>query len=586
MVLNIIALLLILAITFFQTTFGLFSGMINVMCTISSVCVAFGFFELLNDFMVRTMGWHPSYTLSASFVLLFVVTLIILRTLADNFIRGNVRFPLYVDWGGAAVCAFVNAQCCVGVMVLALMMLPFGGRVFMFQRYERLEESSEEKFKRNVVWLKPDEFTAGMFKMLSSGSMSGTTAFASVYPNFPDWVALSAYTVQPESLPAPLRDKGDGHKDLKVEKWWEQSTPVASQYREKAPTKMDPDPKYVPMNQAPAAGNKFVAVQVNLTSASADRDKSGVNHRFRPGQFRIVGDESGRSTQHIPKIISGADRIIGGLPRVVEYDSNFSLPFEDTAKLDIYFEVASDFQPRFVEYRRFARTALTTDAQSKEPEPRPLIILTPAQEQMQQQVGQMGFIAMVLDAGEKGDTPFRLAGDVVRTQDVSFSGDQLVSGRIWGRKAELESKSGTNEIKRFKTPDGARLLQVQFRPKSAETLAGGVFNFVAFNINQYYAVDAQGGRHPLIGYYAIIKRNGEEYVEIRMSNPGDADFRQMLDFKNVTRNDLTGPEDAIVGLIFQVAPGKSINKISNQTGAGVEVNPPWNIGAAAPSGGG
>ncbi|MBL8878566.1 MAG: hypothetical protein JNG88_05545 [Phycisphaerales bacterium] len=586
MVLNIIALLLILGITFFQTTFGLFSGMINVMCTISAVCIAFGCFEPLNDLMVRSLGWHPSYTLSASFVLLFVVSLIILRTLADNFIRGNVRFPQAVDFGGAAICAFINAQCCVGVMVLSLMMLPFGGRVFMFQRYERLEESSEEKFKRNSIWLKSDEFTVGLFKMLSSGSMSGSTTFASIYPNFSEWVSLSAYTVQAESLPAPLRDKGDGHKDLKVQKWWEQTAPVAARFREKTPTKMDPDPKYASLNQAPAAGNKFIAVQVDLSSASADRDKSGVHHRFRPGQFRVVGDESGKATQYIPKVISGADRIIGGLPRVVEYDNNFTVPFEDTAKMDIYFEVPNDFQPRFVEYRRFARTNLTPDAQSKEPEPRPLLILTPAQEQIQQQVGQMGFIAMVTEAGERGDTPFRLASEVVRTQDVSINGDQLVSGRLWGRRADIESKGSPTEIRRFKTPDGARLLQVAFRPRSAETLAGNVFNFVAFNINQYYAVDTQGGRHPLIGYYALIKRNGEDYVELRMSNPGDADFRQMLDFKNVTRNDLTGPDEAIVGLIFQVAPGKQINKISNQTGAGVEVNPPWSISAAAPPGGG
>lgn len=580
MVMNIIALLLILAITFFQTTFGLFSGMVNVMCTISSVCVAFGFFEPLNDFMTRSMGWHPSYTLPAAFVLLFVVTLVILRTLADNFIRGNVRFPLYVDWGGAAVCAFVNAQCCVGVMVLALMMLPFGGRVFMYQRHQRVEDykNAEEKFEHHSIWLKPDEFTAGLFSILSSGSMSGSTAFASVYPDFPDWVSLSGYTVQPESLPAPLRDKGDGNKDLKIEKWWEQTTPVAARFREEIPTKMNPDPKYAELSHAPPAGSKLIGVQVDLTRASADRDKSGSNHRFRPGQFRVVGDEGSKPMQYIPKIISGADAIIGGLPRIVEFDSNFSIPVEEETKLDLYFEVPSDFNPHFVEYRRFARASLGAESQSKEPEPRSLIIFTPEQRQMQEQIGQMGFIAMVTDAGEKLDTPFPLAGDVLRTQDVSVNGEQLVSGRFWGRRSELEAKTPTNRVTKFKSPEGARILQVAFRPKHAETIFGSVFNFAAFTLNQYSAMDTQGGKYPLIGYYAIIKRNGEDYVELRISNPGDADFRGMLDFQNVKRGDLTGPDEAILGLIFQVAPGKAINKIVNQTGQGVEVSQPWLMG--------
>ena len=191
MALNLISLLMVLGITFMHSIFGFFSGLINVFCTISAVLITFGFYEPLNDFITLKIALSPAYTEPICFLLLFVVSVIVLRTLADNYIRGNVKLPMPVDVAGAGLCGFINAQLCVGMLVMAVLMLPLGGKVLQYSAWERNEynESDENhpqlaKFERNHLWLRSDEFTAGLMKIISSGSMRGKTTFASVYPDF------------------------------------------------------------------------------------------------------------------------------------------------------------------------------------------------------------------------------------------------------------------------------------------------------------------------------------------------------------------------------------------------------------------
>ena len=84
--------------------------MINVFCSVISVVVAFGFFEVVNGLITGQIGLHPAYTEPACIVGLFLITFIVLRTLADTYLRGNVKLPAIVDFAGGGVCGLINAQ--------------------------------------------------------------------------------------------------------------------------------------------------------------------------------------------------------------------------------------------------------------------------------------------------------------------------------------------------------------------------------------------------------------------------------------------------------------------------------------------
>ena len=91
-------------------------------------------------------------------------------------------------------------------------------------------------------------------------------------------------------------------------------------------------------------------------------------------------------------------------------------------------------------------------------------------------------------------------------------------------------------------------------------------NFVGSITNQYQAVDDTGESYPLVGYYAMLKKGGQDYVEL-VYLPDDPSFRGLLDFKDASvRKDLENQDDAVLGLLFLVPPGKSIVAVSSQGG--------------------
>ena len=191
----------------------------------------------LNIYLVG-QGLHPAYSEPAAFVGLFVVSLALLRYLADTFLRGNVRLPDMADWVGGGLLGFVNAQIAIGVLMIGLLMLPFGGRLMMYSRYSRDAKDRTDqttgfvKFHRSNIgfFLMPDEFTVGLFNLLAGGSLHGGNivdeahperTFKSVYPDFTEWVFWSGNTVQHESSPSVYKDDaGDGfERGLSVESW-------------------------------------------------------------------------------------------------------------------------------------------------------------------------------------------------------------------------------------------------------------------------------------------------------------------------------------------------------------------------------
>lgn len=591
MAFNIVALVLVLAITFMHSVFGFFSGLINVVCTITSVAIALGFFEAVNGYITGSFGLHPGYTEPACLVGLFLVSVIVLRTLADNYIRGNVRVPMVVDWAGAGVCGLINAQLFVGVLALGVLMLPLRNpekaSVIQFARFERNPDERDfdhpefTYFQRKHLWTRSDEFTVALFSLISNGSMKGKTAFASVYPDFTEAVFFSGNTVQPESSPSAYRDKknGDGFdKGLRVESWWEESGPIdEARYRRAVPTPRDKRPKYERTTFQPASGKKLLGVVLRLDRSSADRDKTHALHLFRPTMIRLVGQARGGYQHYVPRVLGNADREIDGRPRIVDLDSNLSLPGSGSPRIHAYFEVDQDFQPSFIEYRRHARTAMDS---AEKLEQRPELRLTLRGGRDRDRAGRSSgrrTFGQVLDrqSGDNPKLPFAMTRRSLQgSGDIRLDGDKLASGRVFGARSRLEHSGDAPKVEEFKVPQGMRLLQVRYEPKEALSLVGDIFKYAA-QLNQYRIIAHNGEQYHLAGYYAIVKRPRGEYIELFYAGgpdePTSVSYNHMLDFKNFERGEVYNQDDTVIGLLFVVPPDTEFTRVENQTGDGGEI---------------
>lgn len=579
MIFNVVVLLLVLAITFLNSIYGLYSGLINVFCAIVAAAAALGFFEPATDLLSGSLGLSPTYSGPVAMVLLYCGVLIVLRLLADMLLRGNVRVPAAVDWGGGAVCGLLIGLISTGVMTLAVLMLPIGDTIMGFQRIQRADSRTADgfvEFQQNRFWLRQDEFVAGLVSQLSGGSLSGSAPLEAAYPDFTEWVSWTGNIVQPESLTAPSRNAkngGDGFENgVRVVAFWKPAGSVKGRYRSEKPTKNNQEPPYKEMEYRPAPGQELIAARLELNPSASDQDEGTPHHRFRPTMIRLVGrTPDGETAQYWPRLLGNVDPKLGSNLRIVDADNNFAVPASGPVTVDAYFEVDEGFEPGFVEYRRFARVAADvdvtklagappSDAQSSAP---PVVATEDSTRR------RRGFMDGVRNpAGDVESLPGEFSLPRIRSfGEVQMSGNKLASGRFFGPLASLRPSGSDQKLTQIALPADQRLAQIPFRPKRAESIVGQVFNFVG-RTNQYFAVDDVGTKHKLMGYWAIVPRDGGEYIEFFLAPPGDPTFRSMLDFKEVKPAELM-QEGAEVGLLFYCPLGARIVDVVNQAGASV-----------------
>src|SRR4051812_6639235 len=122
MVLQILVILFIGGIAFFHYIQGFFSAAISAFLAILSAVVALSFQETLIQGPLAGVApdWMPTLVLFG----LFAVTYVVLRTIFDKLVPGNVRMPPLLEKVGGAVMGVVAAIFAVGICVIGLQQMP------------------------------------------------------------------------------------------------------------------------------------------------------------------------------------------------------------------------------------------------------------------------------------------------------------------------------------------------------------------------------------------------------------------------------------------------------------------------------
>ncbi len=195
MLLQIGSYILLLGIAFYQVTQGLFSALIMAICTIFSALVALNFYEPMADsFAVHT----PAIAEPASLLALFALCLWVLRLGFDLLLRNNVVFGMWGDRIGGGALGLVSGLVIVGMLMLALQMMPWGLSVLGFAPYDRQMQRQSSSL--------PADFTLGLFEMVSDGSLAAGKPFEQVHPNLTLELAAARNQVDPHSRTSAPED--------------------------------------------------------------------------------------------------------------------------------------------------------------------------------------------------------------------------------------------------------------------------------------------------------------------------------------------------------------------------------------------
>lgn len=382
---SLFATVLILAVTFYQGLQGLFSAMINCVLTFLAAALAFGFYEDL--YQAQLIAYQPDHGRAIALVGIFVLSLLALRFIVDGLIKGNQRFPIYVDRAGGGVFGFITAMLIIGVLAVGFQMLPFDSTFLGFSRYTLVDQTTHKevvsavatakmaeehknavfrteiewpsvKAERHNLWLNPDGFTVAAVAYVSRYALAGRQSFADLNPDFLDYL----HHVRDGLGREPLAVLGPGAVSVKEFRYLRDNEPIYRTVKAKNETG-NLILKYELTDRKPGPGKRWMAVTVQVrekTDAAQDR----TNLNFTASQIRLLArDRKDGPVVAYPLVgineddPENAHRLIEVFPC---QDIQYKRGETGATEMRLLFEVpdASSFRPWMIQYKLNARAEI------------------------------------------------------------------------------------------------------------------------------------------------------------------------------------------------------------------------------------
>lgn len=607
---SLFAAVLVLAVTFFVGLQGLFSGLINCVLAIISAALSFALYEDLYYGMLRE--WQPDHGRAIALLSIFILSLLILRTLFDAIIKDNMQFPVYVDRAGGGLFGFFTGMIVVGMLSIGFQMLPFGDSVMGYSRQQltdttdnkpiEMEKINEKDFKnlkyvRSGTWLKQDQFTLALISHLSANSLQGRQVFADAHPNFLDEAYFAQARLYKDEMPT-----ASPKLTIKVDNYWDVPD-TEFRAREKKET---PEGKkqihIVPCKDRPEAGNKRLAVRVSFSETG--------KLNFTAKQIRlVVADPEGGPAIECPVVGISDDKAGNRLVQVWDGEIFQRTLTSKTPYVDFVFEVPKSVrfgEGSFLEYKLNARAEMPARAPGNKKFTKPKETKE-EKEASEENAGGEG--TNKDEAGKEGEnekssdvtngkdekrpsadpTAQKRTDERGRVSSIGKAQSAIVSNKLpftftsYGGSAEIKggkvvggqftapmtkdwqpAKGNQTPVDGIVVSDDMRLIQVNVEKLHAQSTLGRAKEFVSDKIADFSLIDSNGGRHPAIGVYALARVGGKPTFELMLladeiERKGEDTFKKLPPLQKISRHDLVGEYELYY--IFQVKPGTKAVKV-------------------------
>ncbi len=176
--------------------------------------IAFGFYEMLSEFLIKYSPGIAVWANLICFLLLFILAFGILQTVAMQLNKGKVDFGKLPEQIGRPVAGIVLGYIVTGYLLVAVAMAPLPSQY----PYPRFDERNPSPTSPSKPLLSPDGFVAGLFGLVSKGSFGPfgeAKSFAVLHAGYVDQLYLNRQRVTQEvpivtSAPAINVPRQDG----------------------------------------------------------------------------------------------------------------------------------------------------------------------------------------------------------------------------------------------------------------------------------------------------------------------------------------------------------------------------------------
>ena len=563
MAVSLFLIALIGAIAFYQSIHGLFSAMIMCVITVLSLAFAFALHEYVAlEFLIQ---WKPDFALPLSLAICFAVPLIVLRVALDGLLRRSCLLPSIVDRAGGVAFGVITGLCIMGVVGLAVQMLPFGEPFLGFRQINPKDEKFDPKAEPDGLLLGPDRFAVGVASMLSNGVFSGAREWRVDHPDYVREVGWNQTVPRDVRCLAPRTaiDFVSMVREHYVYRIASGTDPSGRPVREQA----EPDPDF-----GHKSGRELWAVKFRPSGEAQDEDG---RHRFAPYQIRLVGrGRFGAMEQYHPIAVLDTKKTQRFLVARQEHTQTIWAAGELYAPatdgtISVVFELPTvgstgkgqAFEPVFLEYKMGARAAVkvTSDA------PPPVAPEETAPPPPSDRDGTGRPRAEGRGRTHGADVTGASFGNALPHAGVHFTSvadtetrdGELISGHVI---STLETSGAGEPLHRLKVPEGKALLQVDALNLRAGSLLGQARSFAVKTVRNYLVTDESGAPYKICGQIAVADVGGQRVMEVQYFPEVIGTVGGVRDFQRIKDWHLKG--DYELYFLFVVESGRKITRFS------------------------
>ena len=180
MALILILLIVVLTMAFFYLKCSLMQSICTLWFAVISTILAFAFFEVVANLII-SYGYGIKYAHAICFTLIFILSFALLKAFGEFIVGANIDLGPTPKMVAALVCGLLCGFIMSGNLLVAMGMVPIQNVLF----YSRFEpDGSIILSNPKTPALNADGFVAGLFNMVSNGSMRANQSFAVLHSNF------------------------------------------------------------------------------------------------------------------------------------------------------------------------------------------------------------------------------------------------------------------------------------------------------------------------------------------------------------------------------------------------------------------
>ncbi len=346
-----LAILILIVITgllvyYMVFTQGLFSCLIMSVLCVTSAVVALNYYEPLAAILIK-WGLSTFGPKTGSLLVLFSLTLYVLREITDRFIRGNMKFPTWIDRSGSFFFATISSLTIVGMVSLGIQMLPVKAVVMGFDRCPDLNNPDNDK----SLYPRADEFILGIFSHSSLYTFNGKNSFKQIHPDFLRELYINRVT--PTDHEGSRNEAASDALEISKENLEVLKVPVVDSAGQKVDVSPDEILLMIPVTVRAGAND-------NEDRGAADVDRA---IRFALADFRMIGYPSdNRKAPGISKYPIGVIDKNGNRVDALPWETGYHFTTSQ-ANINVVFAWPRDLKknpPVFIEFKHTARADMPT----------------------------------------------------------------------------------------------------------------------------------------------------------------------------------------------------------------------------------